>query len=117
MAEVGRVTAEQLVRALAREHDLHVLPRRLREQIRGQDRRIPHRLGERAGHQLEGPLQGGVVRRDDVMRRADVAGGRQGVFAFVLTGGLRTPRIWGMLSASTAPVPRTPDSTYDTSPL
>ena len=86
MAEVGRVTAEQLVRALAREHDLHVLPRRLREQIRGQDRRIPHRLGERAGHQLEGPLQGGVVSRDDVMRRADVAGDGQGVCALVVPG-------------------------------
>ena len=46
---VGVVAAEELVAALARERDLHVLGRELRDEVRRQRGRVGERLVERLG--------------------------------------------------------------------
>ena len=79
MAQVCGVAAEQLVRALSREHDFHVLTRGLRQEIRWQDGGIADRLGERVGDGLERPLERRLVRRDHVVHGADVVGHGLGV--------------------------------------
>src|SRR5256885_17263544 len=65
--EVGRIAPEQLVRAFAREYHLDVLARRLGQEKGGQDGGITHRLGQRAGDDVERPLQGGAGRPGDVV--------------------------------------------------
>jgi hypothetical protein len=49
VGDVRVVAAEELVAALARERDLHVLRRELRDEVRRQRRRVGERLVERVG--------------------------------------------------------------------
>ena len=49
VGDVGVVAAEQLVAALAGERDLHRAGRELRDQVRGERRRVGERLVERLG--------------------------------------------------------------------
>ena len=57
---VQRIAAEQLIRTLAREHDLDPLPRRLAQEIQRHLRRVGHRL-------VQIPLNG-AVRRKKIIR-------------------------------------------------
>jgi hypothetical protein len=76
--------AEQLVRPLAREHDLHVLARGFGEQIRRKDGGIADRLRDALGHGIQRAEQGRVVGGHHVVHRAHVTRDGGSEVAFVI---------------------------------
>src|SRR5256885_8166637 len=83
VTEIGRVAAEQLVRAFAGENDLDVFACRLCQQPRGQHRRVAEWLAEGAGHPLERTAERRVVPGPDATGAGDLVRDGLGVPALV----------------------------------
>ena len=85
-AEVGRIAREQLVAALADQHDLHVLARQPREEKGGHERRIGERLVERACQGPHAVEEEGRRDGERAVAGAERAGGQSGVLELVEAG-------------------------------
>ena len=74
MTEVRGVSTEQLVRSLARQNHLDVLPGHLRQQPRRENRGIAQWLSERLGNDVECATERLVVCGHHMMDGRDVVG-------------------------------------------
>ena len=86
VAEVGGITAEQLVGAFSRENDFDVAARCLGKEKGGEHGGIAERLGEGARHHIERAAERFVIGGDDVVHGSDLVRDGLGIRALVVAG-------------------------------